>query len=571
MNQLSTSGLGKSLDRDQIELQQQLKAVDCRDFPFDEVLSLEQTVTMTTGSNPLRTATVVSAATSFSKDPVGYYDPGLIDHSALQHLTNQKDRIIAADSKNTPSKELQVQKWVNDIRVHASGNNSNGTHNNGSHGNSTHNNSNHGSGSHSNSWEDKEDVEGIMEILVKYKAVLPNKKQELEKISAGKLFEVIEEVHEDLIKQEELVRYWETKAKNFKEKYEAEVEKHKNKAPKLSTDSSTTFTQIRPRSQNSIGSFFEPKNGGKMVPINSPTQVAPPQKRKGSLDSLGCQEKMARGETKRGSVDSSTLKDRQYVNDKLKEKVKLMKIKRKQETLNNQASLQYPTLRYPQYNRATSNYLPPVVTMNNQCNPTYKRVNSHVQGEIPLLNTTLVPTQGSPLQDVFIPTTDKSPMFKPSPFCPINRSIHHFQPPQAQRPEAKTKTAKIHFPTPTIPTPHKIPASDTTLAVPSFQNAPASSVTPNVEITASTASNFLERGKTPTENQQWSYRYQLDQGITLNPTQKPALKQKKSNSFPNLTLNFNFGDAPNHRTLERVESSLSNDGKLMRELGSILQ
>ena len=48
-------------------------------------------------------------------------------------------------------------------------------------------------------------------------------------ISAGKLFEVIEEVHEDLIKQEELVRYWETKAKNFKEKYEAEVEKHKNK------------------------------------------------------------------------------------------------------------------------------------------------------------------------------------------------------------------------------------------------------------------------------------------------------------------------------------------------------
>ena len=78
---------------------------------------------------------------------------------------------------------MQVQKWVNDIRVHASGNNSNGTHNNGSHGNSTHNNSNHGSGSHSNSWEDKEDVEGIMEILVKYKAVLPNKKQELEKVS----------------------------------------------------------------------------------------------------------------------------------------------------------------------------------------------------------------------------------------------------------------------------------------------------------------------------------------------------------------------------------------------------
>ena len=107
MNQLSTSGLGKSLDRDQIELQQQLKAVDCRDFPFDEVLSLEQTVTVTTGNNPLRTATVVTAATpQFAKDPAVYYDPGLIDHSALRHLTNQKDRIIAADSGNTPSNDF---------------------------------------------------------------------------------------------------------------------------------------------------------------------------------------------------------------------------------------------------------------------------------------------------------------------------------------------------------------------------------------------------------------------------------------------------------------------------------
>lgn len=74
-------------------------------------------------------------------------------------------------------KELQVQKWVNDIRVHANGNN------NGNHGNNAHNNGNNGNCSHGNSWEDKEDVEGIMEILVKYKAVLPNQKQALDKVS----------------------------------------------------------------------------------------------------------------------------------------------------------------------------------------------------------------------------------------------------------------------------------------------------------------------------------------------------------------------------------------------------
>lgn len=118
----------------------------------------------------------------------------------------------------------------------------------------------------------------------------------------------------------------------------------------------------------------------------------------------------------------------------------------------------------------------------------------------------------------------------------------------------------------------KIPANEkTTPALPNLSNLPAPGKIPVAEtVVPNAASSFLERGKTPTvEDEQWSYRYQLDQGLPQN--QKPVLKPKKSNSFPNLTLNFNFGDDPNHRPLERVESSLSNDGRLMRELGSILQ
>ena len=125
--------------------------------------------------------------------------------------------------------------------------------------------------------------------------------------------------------------------------------------------------------------------------------------------------------------------------------------------------------------------------------------------------------------------------------------------PQVQRPDAKPKTPRIEIPRQHVPALNKIPAVE--------------------KSTAPAVSSFIDRGESPSSDQQWSYRYQLDQGPPPSggfplEDEKVPLKQKKSNSFPNLTLNFDFGDK---QPLERVESSLSNDGRLMRELGSILQ